>query len=123
MVISPFLLLLMFEENLVKLGLSEKEARIYLLLLQIGSSPVSALAKRAHIKRVSVYSVLETLFDRGLVTFEQHPEGKRYLAYDPECLLYLLEKEKAQLKCRMEIAKECIQKLNNPQQPRTPALF
>ncbi len=113
----------MFENKLVQLGLSEKEAKLYLLLLQIGSSPVSALAKRAAVKRVTVYSVLEGLVERGLVSYQNQAGGRRYNAYDPECLLYLLEKEKAALKCRMELAKECVQKLNNPHLLRFPVLF
>ena len=113
----------MFENKLVQLDLSEKGAKLYLLLLQVGSSPVSALAKRAHMKRVTVYSVLEILVEQGLVSYEHFSIGRRYSAYDPECLLYLLEKEKAELKCRMELARECVQKLNNPQVLRSPVLF
>lgn len=110
----------MFVESLVKLGLSEREASLYLLLLQIGPSQVSSLAKRAQVKRVSVYSVLASLELRGLVTFEQTRLGKRYLAHDPECLLYFLEQEKAELKCRINLARECIQKLSIEQALQSP---
>lgn len=113
----------MFEDYLVRLGLSEKEAKLYLLLLRVGPSPVSPLAKRAKMKRVSVYYVLETLIDRGLIRYENQLGGRRYLAYNPECLLDFLEKEKAQLSCRLAIAKECIQKLNTPQGRQSPVLF
>lgn len=112
----------MFVENLIKLGLSEKEATVYLLLLGIGPSQVSSLAKRAMLKRVTAYSVLDSLCARGLVTFEPMKIGKRYIAYDPECLLNGLEQEKAQLKWRMELAKDCIQKLNSPFLQEYPAL-
>lgn len=113
----------MFQHKLMELGLSEKEAKLYLLLLQLGNSPVSPLAKRAELKRVTVYSVLEVLVERGLVSFENRPEGRRYSAYDPECLFYLLEKEKAKLRFKMELTKECVQKLSNRQYLESPVLF
>lgn len=110
----------MFVENLIQLGLSDKEARLYLLLLGVGPSQVSSLAKRALMKRVTVYSVLDSLCLRGLVTYEEATVGRRYIAYDPECLLDSLEKEKAELKWRMELAKDCIQKLNSPYLQESP---
>lgn len=101
----------MFNVNLTELGLSEKEALLYLLLLRSGPSPASCLAKRLQIKRVSLYPVLESLTERGLVAYEQTPTGRKYISHDPVCLLDLLEKESAQIRHRMEIAKRCIEKL------------
>lgn len=103
----------MFIEKLVKLGLSEKEAMLYLALLRFGPSPVSPLARRVKLKRVTVYTVLDSLYERSLITFKPTPFGRRYLAFDPDCLLYELEKEGAELKLRIELAKECIKKLNS----------
>lgn len=101
----------MYNENLTQLGLSEKEALLYLLLLRNGPSPASSLAKRLQIKRVSLYPVLESLTERGLVDYEQTPLGRRYIPHDPVCLLDLLEKESAELRHRLEIAKKCVEKL------------
>lgn len=101
----------MFNVNLTELGLSEKEALLYLLLLRSGPSPASSLAKRLQIKRVSLYSVLESLTERGLVAYEQTPLGRKYIPHDPICLLELLEKESAAVRHRLEIAKSCVEKL------------
>lgn len=98
----------MFVENLVKLGFTEREAKAYLMLLRIGPSPVSSLAKRTNMKRVTVYSVLESLLSRGIVTYEQSCEGRIYIPHDPECLMEELDKEKAGLNVKMAIARDCV---------------
>lgn len=103
----------MFNENLVQLGLSKKEAMLYLLLLRNGPAPVSSLAKRLELKRVSLYSILESLELKGLISVQKTQNGRRYLPHDPECLLDGLEKEQIQLKYRFELAKECVEKLQD----------
>jgi sugar-specific transcriptional regulator TrmB len=100
-------------ENLTKLGLSEKEALLYLLLLRNGPAPASILAKRLKIKRVSLYPIAEALMARGLATFETTPVGRRYIPYDPECLLEILEKENSELRYRMDLARRCIDQLRS----------
>lgn len=102
----------MFLENLVKLGFTEKEARVYLMLFRIGPSPVSSLAKRVGMKRVTVYSVLESLLARGVVTYEHGADGRKYIPHDPECLLEELNREKATLQMKLTVAKDCIIELN-----------
>ena len=56
------------KEKLQELGLSEKEARVYLALFELGPSVVSGLAKKAGINRSTTYVILETLAKRGLVS-------------------------------------------------------
>jgi sugar-specific transcriptional regulator TrmB len=105
-------LLAMYVESLKQLGLTEKEAKVYLMLLRIGPSPVSSLARRTNLKRVTVYSVLDSLMSRGLVSFEKGENGRSYIPHDPECLLYDLEKESSQLNFRIKLAKNCIDQLS-----------
>ncbi len=102
----------MFTESLKKLGFTHREALVYQTLLQTGPSPVGCLAKRANMKRVTVYPVLDSLLQRGLVSFEQTGKGKRYFPHDPECLLYYLEEQAAEIKFRIGIAKNCILELS-----------
>lgn len=101
----------MFNENLLQLGLSKKEAMLYLLLLRNGPAPVSCLAKRLELKRVSLYSILESLELKGLISIQETEQGRRYLPHDPECLLDGLEKQQIELKYRLELAKECVEQL------------
>lgn len=54
--------------HLLSLGLSEKEAKLYLTLLEVGPNPVSSIARKAGITRTTAYAALETLKEKGLVS-------------------------------------------------------
>ena len=57
------------KEELVALGLSEQEAEVYLESFKHPSKPVSFLAKKTHINRTVLYSVVESLIDKGLMAY------------------------------------------------------
>jgi len=69
---------------LTNLGLTEKEARIYLALLESGSQVVSSIAKQAKINRVTAYDILEKLKKRGLASSFTKARTKYFQATDPE---------------------------------------
>lgn len=101
-------------EKLSRLGFSEKEAHVYLMLFRMGPSPVSALAQRVNLKRVTVYTILEGLTSRGLINVVDTDLGRRYVPQDPSCLLEKLEEEKNTLQRKVEVAEECVRELENP---------
>ena len=103
-------------ENLTKLGFTEKEAKVYLVLLRHGPALASTLACRTGLKRVSVYGVLDALHAKGLISFENTQNGRRYLPHDPECILYDLEQAKAELQIKWELARDCVRSLSQPAQ-------
>lgn len=84
----------MFEQYLEEIGLSEKEAKIYLALLQVDSSSIQDLAEKTGINRTTVYPVLESLEKKGLVS-ETHV-GKKvfYVAAPPERLETYVERQR-----------------------------
>lgn len=96
---------------LVQLGLSQKEAAAYMMLLRVGTSPVSSLAKRLDMKRVTAYSVLDSLNKRGYVTFQKKGNCRRYIPLDPECILEDFKRKNEQLRLQLNLAKECVEKL------------
>ncbi len=49
------------------LGFSEKKAKIFLALLQLGETNVIEIAQKAKLKRTTVYNILPELVDEGLV--------------------------------------------------------
>jgi len=73
----------MIHKILEGLGLQPKEAKVYLATLELGSSPVSAIANKAKINRVSTYDILEKLSKKGLVNFMIKRDIKYYTATDP----------------------------------------
>ena len=82
-----------FEVVLTDIGLSEKEARVYIAALELGSSPVQPIARKAKVARATTYVVLESLMARGLIT-KLH-EGKKtlFVAESPRHLLQYVEME------------------------------
>jgi len=74
-------------------GLSEKEARVYLTVLELGTSIASTIARRAELNRVTVYTILEDLKRDGIVN-ETTKEGiKYYSVISPDILLRQLEQK------------------------------
>jgi sugar-specific transcriptional regulator TrmB len=80
------------------LGLSNKEARVYVASLMLGASAVQRIADYAGIKRVTTYVILESLVSLGLVS--QSIKGKKtyFSAEEPANLRRLLEKREQDVK-------------------------
>jgi sugar-specific transcriptional regulator TrmB len=75
-------------KHIVKqLGLSEKEAAVYIACLKCGQSPVSVIAKKAQYNRVTTYDILERLNINGLVSFCVQNEVKHFSPVSPETVL------------------------------------
>jgi predicted DNA-binding transcriptional regulator len=68
---------------LIALGLTDKEARIYLALYKIGKATSYEVAKEAGIKRPTVYVLMEELRKRGLVLIVPHVKNQVFIAKDP----------------------------------------
>ena len=55
------------ETQLKKFGLTQKEAELYLAGLQLGQSTIQDLVNRSHLKRATVYDLIENLRNQGLM--------------------------------------------------------
>jgi len=79
------------EKTLLSLGISDKEAKFYLALLQSGPSTVLPVARLAGLRRTSVYNFVDELVSVGLVTFFDKNNRRYYRAENPETALKLLD--------------------------------
>ena len=80
------------------IGLTRNEANVYLELLRAGSSMAKSIAKLTNMHRTSVYSCLQRLHRKGLVSTIVE-DGKTYFeAVDPEKLLSLLKEREERLR-------------------------
>lgn len=77
--------------RLKEFGLSEKEATVYLSLLELGSAPATELSEKSGVNRSSTYVVLDALQKHGLVSVSYDTSIKTYVAAPPERLLQLAE--------------------------------
>ncbi len=73
-------------KKLVEFGLSEKEALIYLSLLELEIAGVNEISKRSGINRSSSYVVLESLKKKGFVGISDDKKVRRYIASPPETI-------------------------------------
>ncbi|MDD5438059.1 MAG: helix-turn-helix domain-containing protein [Patescibacteria group bacterium] len=65
------------------LGLTEKEAKIYLALLQSGQSTAYQIAKKSGLKKPTTYVILDGLIERGAVRKILKTKAMQYKATDP----------------------------------------
>jgi predicted transcriptional regulator len=88
-----------------ELGLSNKEARVYIANLMLGPAGVQQIADTSGIKRVTTYVILEALVNLGLVSQTNKTKKTLFNAEAPDNLRRLLEK-------REESVREQKQQLN-----------
>lgn len=79
------------------LGLNEKEAKVYLACLELGSATVQEVAEKAGVKRTSVYNFIEDMKARGFITEVKEEKKSLLIAEDPHSLLKKTEEQKKQL--------------------------
>lgn len=88
---------MLHQQILKELGLSTKEAKIYLANLALGVASITALSKKASLKRPTVYLIIDSLIQKNLLI--KTPQGKRiyYKAENPEKLIQNLEDKKQKI--------------------------
>lgn len=89
------------KDFLIKIGLDDKAARVYLHLLSSGPQTASYIAKNCGLTRTNAYDVIKKLEDRGLCFNQGANYGKKIKANQPKELVSLIndqEKEISSLK-------------------------
>jgi sugar-specific transcriptional regulator TrmB len=77
---------LKLQNELIEIGLTEKEASVYISLLELGSGTVSMISRRANINRTTGYDILDNLVTKGLVAISGKEPKQEYSAESPENL-------------------------------------
>jgi sugar-specific transcriptional regulator TrmB len=102
-------------EDLIKhveeLGLSNKEARVYIANLMLGPAGVQQIADTSGIKRVTTYVILEALVNLGLVSQTSHAKKTLFNAEAPDNLHRLLEKREQSLRDQKQQLEELLPQL------------
>lgn len=82
---------MIIEKDLTDLGLTPEEAKVYLAVLELGSSFVSAIARRAKVNRSTCYYTLDNLVKKGLVSSYQKGKVLHFTAEEPSRLEKIAE--------------------------------
>lgn len=87
----------LLSQELIKLGLSDKEAKVYLASLELGYDTVLNISKKAGINRPTAYFILESLQKKGIVTTFEKDKKTYFASESPDKLVALLNKQKEDL--------------------------
>jgi len=90
------------KDSLVSLGLSEKEAAVYLALLELGRSTVSKISRKANVNRSTGYVILDSLINKGLAHISGKEPTQEYVAESPDNLATMFRREREKIDADIE---------------------
>ncbi len=102
---------MILEKYLQEIGLSDKEATVYLALLAVDHASVLDLAKKTKINRTTIYFVLESLAKKGLVSEIQHGKKTLFAADPPERLENFIMHQQTTLEEHLKQLKSVLPKI------------
>lgn len=85
-------------KTLINIGLSENEAKVYLNALSLGKTTILKISRASEVKRTTIYNVIESLKQLGLIRIEQKGWKTYYAAENPERLEGIMERKRKELK-------------------------
>jgi len=83
--------------NLLKIGLTEGEAKVYLALSETGSSTVGPIINKSGVAYSNIYDILNRLIKKGIVSFIIKNKTKHFQAASPSNLIQYLDKKQEQI--------------------------
>jgi HTH-type transcriptional regulator, sugar sensing transcriptional regulator len=93
----------MIEKTLTNFGLSDKEIKVYMALLRLGSAPVRVISESSQINRTTTHDILRKLIDLGLASFVDKSKHRYFTSEPPENLLTAIATKK---NCLERVGKE-----------------
>jgi len=107
-----------FEAKLQEFGLSGKEARVYVALLELAEASASNIAQKSGVKRATTYVVLDSLKEMGMVSTYEKDQATHYVANEPETLQNIINEKKERLAQKEKDLKGLIPELKSIQNKR-----
>ena len=112
-------------KKLEAVGLTEKQAKVYVAALFLGPAAVQRIAEQAEVNRATTYVILAELADMGLVS--ETMEGKKtvFIAESPESIdryLDAMGKEIAGRKESLKVAMKDLQQINRTEAEDAPVV-
>lgn len=90
------------EKELQEIGLQEKEAKVYIAMLELGRATAQDIAKKAEVNRATTYFVMENLMKKGLASAIDEGPRQYFLPEDPSQLEAIFEKQRIEFEARRE---------------------
>ncbi len=84
-------------EKLKHIGLTLTEAKLYVMLLELGKAQAGILSRKTGIHRRSVYDALERLIEKGLASYIKENDKRYYLPTNPKQIQEIIDQQKEQV--------------------------
>lgn len=97
-----------YEEMFHKLGLDEKESKVYTAALALQTATATEIAKKSEVSRTTCYGILESLVGKGLVSKTDKSGVLKFNADNPELLNSYIDTQKIELDVLSEEIKKII---------------
>jgi len=91
----------MLGESLEKAGLTRVEAKVYMALIDLGSSLAGQISKKSGIHRRTIYDALDRLAEKGLISYIVRNNRKYFEAASPGRILDLVKEKEEQIKIEL----------------------
>lgn len=85
------------QNTLEKLGLSDKEIKIYLALLSTGPTAIRKIGEKANINRGTTYELLKKLQAVGLVSYFHKGKRQHFVAENPRVIANIISRKKTEI--------------------------
>ncbi|HJX51118.1 hypothetical protein A3K73_04785 [Candidatus Pacearchaeota archaeon RBG_13_36_9] len=86
---------------LQKLGLEEKEAKVYLALLPLGEATATLIAEKTNLDRTLIYQLANKLIEKGLVSYIIKNNVRYFSAASPKKILENLKEKQKEIEKAM----------------------
>lgn len=77
-----------------EIGFTDREVKIYLALLELGSSTVGPISDKSGLQRTKVYETLQKLMEKGLAHYIVISKTRHFEAANPKEILSMLDERK-----------------------------
>lgn len=96
------------KKQLSGIGLSDGEVRVYMALLDLGSSTTGPIVNESKISSSKVYNILDRLIKKGLVSFIVKSNVKHFEALEPSKILEFLSNKEREIQKQRVLIKDMI---------------
>ncbi|MBI5390412.1 TrmB family transcriptional regulator [Candidatus Woesearchaeota archaeon] len=94
------------------IGLTDGEVKVYLALIDLGSSTTGNIIQKSKVHASKVYSILNRLIEKGLVSFIKKEKKTVYSSNPPTTITSYLNRKELEIKEQKESARDFIEELS-----------
>ncbi len=100
-------------QELQEIGLTKNEAKVYSVLIGIGSTTAGEVIKKTKLHRNIVYDNLEKLIEKGLIDYVTIKGIKHFEVSSPSELKDFIQKQKQEILRKESLVKELLPRIEN----------